>query len=264
MSNMFNAKSLTFYPGYLSDNCQELSDEIIIPSYHLNRIMGQFEDNEPLLVSLKNTENNLSTIVAISTPHIYDKNTVFVPQWVLDLIGVDGISDIPVSIKKANVSDVAIATKITIKPLDPVAFELDIMACFEKTMMNLHTIKEGITIPVNVPELGKEYTMFAYIEKVEPASLSRIVHGEVDVEFINEFEDKNTNYQIPTASTIGPFENTIIENNDFNEVLPSSVITHSMNNICNKRESDQNTITNEERRKRVRESWLKRFENNGE
>jgi hypothetical protein len=261
MSNMFIAKSLVFYPGYFSDNCQELSDEIIIPSYHLNRLIEQFEDNEPLLVNITNSEKKLSTIVAISTPHKYDKNTIFVPQWILDLIDVDGNSNTPIIIKKAQINDIPIATKIVIKPLDPVAFELDIMACFEKTMMNLHTIKEGITIPVNVPELGKDFTMFAYIEKVEPAPLSRIIHGEVGVEFINEFEDKNV---VPATSIASgasiASENTIInnENDDFNQMISTSVLT------SNKWKPEQNTISNEERRKRVRESWLKRFENNGE
>ena len=261
MSNIFIAKSIVFYPGYFSDNCQELSDEIIIPSYHLNKIIEQFEDNEPLLVNITNSEKNLSTVVAISTPHKYDKNTIFVPQWLLDLIEVDSNSNTPVSIKKAQTNDIPIATKIVIKPLDPVAFELDIMACFEKTMMNLHTIKEGITIPVNVPELGKDFTMFAYIEKVEPAPLSRIVHGEVDVEFINEFQDNNNIPSTATTSTTTiASENTIIdnENNDFNQMIPITNITNT------KREAEQTIISNEERRKRVRESWLKRFENNGE
>jgi hypothetical protein len=55
---MFIARSLVFYPGFFEDNCQELSDEIIIPSYHLNNLINEFEDNETLYVNIINTENN--------------------------------------------------------------------------------------------------------------------------------------------------------------------------------------------------------------
>lgn len=241
MSNMFIVRSLVFYPGYFSDNCQELSDEIILPTYHLNKIIETYEETEPLLVKLTNINKNVSTIVAIGTPHREDKNTIFVPQWILDLIGLEGNSDFPVSIEKANLN-IPVASKITIKPLDPIAFQIDTLACFEKTLMNLHTISEGLTIPVCLPELGKDYVMFAYIEKVEPASLSRIVNGEVDVEFINDFEEHAPESSIPSSEPI------ISEP----AVLPSQPIENPT----------IREISSEERRRCVRESWLRKFQNN--
>jgi hypothetical protein len=41
---MFIARSLAFYPGFTDSNSQELSDEIIIPSYHLNKMMERLVD----------------------------------------------------------------------------------------------------------------------------------------------------------------------------------------------------------------------------
>jgi hypothetical protein len=238
MSNIFVARSLVFYPGYFSDNCQELSDEIILPTYHLNKLIESFDETEPLLVTLTNTTNNLTTVVSIGTPHREDKNTIFVPQWILDLIGHIGNSDDPIQIKKTDM-DIPIATKIVIKPLDPIAFQIDTISCFEKTLLNLHTIRQDLTIPVCIPELGNDYIMFAYIEKVEPASISRIVNGEVTVEFINDFPEN-----IPHDTTL---LNTIID-----EIMPSApsepIIIPE--------------ISNEEKRKRVRESWINRFQNN--
>jgi hypothetical protein len=257
-NTMFIAHSLIFYPGYFEDNCQELSDEIIIPSYHLNKLMEQFDDGEMLYVNLTNTETNQSCLVAIGSPHAYDKNTIFAPQWILDLISCTGNCDSVITIEKADMDDIPVCTKISIKPLDPIAFELDTLACFEKALMNLHSIKQGITIPVQVPQLGKDYMMFAHIEKVEPADVSRIVHGEVDVEFINEFNtdlvptapDNSLNNSPLFAPMISSSTNTIISptfTSLLNTPVPSTMIQE---------------VSQEERRRCVRESWLKRFENN--
>lgn len=241
MNNMFIARNLIFYPGLYQDNCQELSDEIIIPAFYLNTIIEEFEDNETLYVDLINTETNQTILVTIGTPHSYDKNTIFASQWILDLIGCSGNCDSVIKIRKADMTDIPVANRIIIKPLDPIAFEIDTLKCFETAFMNLHSIKEGITIQIPVLELGTDYVMFAHIEKVEPSSMSRIVDGEVDVEFINEFKDNS-------ITNIIPVENTIIE-----PVEPAEHV-ESVEPI---------QISKEERQKQVRESWIKRYQNNG-
>ena len=264
-NTMFITRSLVFYPGYFEDNCQELSDEIIIPSYHLNKLMERFDDGELLYVNLTNTETNQSYLVAIGSPHNYDKNTIFAPQWILDLISCTGNCDSVITIEKADMDEIPVCTKIIIKPLDPIAFELDTLECFEKAFMNLHSIKQGITIPVQVPQLGKDYIMFAHIEKVEPADISRIVYGEVDVEFINEFKPDDT----PTAPTAPSASDDSINNNTLfypmnpsmaNPIISPQTLSSLMNTPFPSSIIEE--VSQEERRKRVRESWLKRFENN--
>lgn len=248
MNTMFIARSLVFHPGFSDDNSQELSDEIIIPSYHLNKIMEQFDDGEMLYLNMTNTDTNKSILVAIGSPHSFDKNTIFAPQWILELIDCSGCCNSVITIGKADISEIPVATKIIIKPLDPVAFELDTLACFERAFMNLHSIKEGITLRINVPELGRDYIMFAHIEKVEPVGISRIVNGEVDVEFINDF---NAVIQ-PTSTTGGSSSNAInsipTTTDAVTEVANTTVITE---------------ISAEERRRIVRDSWIKRYQNNG-
>lgn len=250
---MFIARSLTFYPGYFEDNCSELSDEIILPSYHLNKVMEQFDDGEMLYVNITNTETHQSYLVTIGSPHTYDKNTIFVPQWICDLIGCSGCCDSVITIEKAEVSEIPPATKITIKPLDPVAFDINTQECFEKAFMNLHSIKQGITMPIPVPQLGKDYQMFAYIEKVEPESVSRIVHGEVDVEFINEFKQPEplTPVFVPDNSAILPSLSPLnqIVTPTLGPMIPTAPVED---------------IDPEQRRKLIRESWAKRFQNNVE
>lgn len=255
-NTMFIARSLAFYPGYFEDNCDELSDEIILPAYSINRLIDSFEDNETLYINLTNTDTNLSYIVTIGTPHNYDKNTIFAPQWILELIGCNGNCDSVIKISKADTSIIPSATKIVIKPLDPIAFELDTRQVFEKAFMNLHSIKEGITIPIPVPQLGKDYLTYAHIEKVEPEPISRIVNSEVEVEFINEFEEKE------------PVFDPIATSNTFFDSISSSInnpiVTPHTAPILGTSAPPIDEAVREEQRKRVRESWLKRFQNSEE
>ena len=239
MNTLFVAKSTVFCPGY-TDNGQELSDEIIIPAYYLNILMESFEDDEKLYINLVNVDTNQSYLVVIGSPHSYDKNTIFAPQWILDIIGCSEYNDSIVKLQKAEIVDIPSATKITIKPLDPMAFELDTLACFEKAFMNLHSITEGITVPITVPELGDNYVLFAHIEKVEPEATSLIIEGEVNVDFINEFAPPVPEMAAPTIEPQVPAEtNPVIE-----PVEPQ--------------EEPVQTLSVDERRRLIRESWAKR------
>jgi len=238
---MFIARSLAFYPGFTDSNSQELSDEIIIPSYHLNKMMERFENDERLYITMTNTNTKQSYLVTIGSPHTYDKNTIFAPQWILDLIGCSGACDSPIKIIKANTERMSAATKIIIKPLDPVAFEMNTLECFEKAFMNLHSITQDITVPIPIPELG--YSMFAHIEKVEPDMTSLIIHGEVNVEFINEFKDDAV-MEVPNPIVFPVME-----------PLPS--VTQEPLPLSQPIQE----VTADERRAAIRESWLKRFVN---
>lgn len=252
---MFIARSLTFYPGYFADNCRELSDEIIIPAFHLNKLIDRFQDGEPLIVQIRNVENDLKYIVAIGQPHHYDKNTVFVPQWILDILGHTGISDDVIRLEKIDTFDIPVVTKIVIKPLDPLAFEFDVRELFESVLTNLHTISADLTIPVTVPELGKDYRIFAHIESVEPAKTSRIVNSEVEVEFINEFAES----ALPSVAS-ETFKSVP-------EPIVKKTTVESFNSIVTTPElSSQKSPTTmtAEQREAVRNSWLKRFQNTSE
>jgi len=253
---MFNARSIIYYPGYINSN--ELSDEVVLPSYVLNNLINQYEINETLYITLTNVDTEQSYLATIGTSHNYDRNTIYVPDWILELLGYNGEDDdIILRIAKADISECPVATKIIIKPLDPVAFEIDTVSCFEKAFMNLHSIKDEITMAVPVPELGEDYLLYAYIQKVEPASLSRIIQSEVSVEFINEFEEKPEIpiYNPSLAACAPPLAPS---------APPLAVGATTCAEATEATTTDESPIfqeTAEERRRKVREAWLKRTQN---
>lgn len=253
-ASLFTARSLVYYNEFIDYNSFELSDEIIIPSFLLTRLMDLYEDESVLYIRITNVETGAHYIATIGTPHSDDKTVVFIPQWILDVIdgGGSGTSDISdndglvVRIEKVDMYDIPIATKIAIRPLDSVAFDTDIIQCFEKAFRNLHSIREGIMVPVGIPEFGEDFRMYAHIERVEPAEVSRIVHGEVDVEFLRE--ELGTQMVADATKTISPtVEST--------EPITVPITTPDVG------PSPGADLSAEERQRQIRESWLKRFQN---
>jgi hypothetical protein len=204
-----------FYARSLYENGPELSDEVILPSILFQQIIQQFNNESVLYVNLINTENNIQYMVTLTASHRDNNYTIYAPSWILDIIG--NSDDSIYAIEKADVLDLPVAQRIVIKPLDPRAFEMDLTTYFEMAFMNLHSIQEQITIPMNL----FEFPLFAYVSKVEPAPLCRIVHGEVQVEFINEFQEESPREERPPTP------------------IPPSA---------------------EERAREVRESWIRRFQ----
>ena len=83
--------------------------------------------------------------------------------------------------------------------------------------------------------MGSDYTIFAHIEKVEPAVVSRITSGEVEVDFINDFEE-----HLP-------------------EIAPEPEPVPEVAHIPAPIPVPEETLTAEERRRQAREARLKRF-----
>jgi hypothetical protein len=105
--------------------------------------------------------------------------------------------------------------------------------------MNLHSITAGITIPIPIPDLG--YSIFAYIERVEPADTSLIIEGEVNVEFINDFEDA-------VAERVAAIEDVAA----IDEVAAIEEVVEEEKKVVEE-------LTPDQRKAAIRESWSKRF-----
>jgi hypothetical protein len=207
-------------------------------------LLDLYDDESVLYIRIINDTSGESYIATIGTPHKDDKTVVYIPQWILDILSPGNTGDsLIVRIEKVDMYTMPIATKISIRPLDSVAFESDIIQCFEKAFQNLHSIREGITVPVGIPEFGEEFRMYAHIERIEPAEVSRIVHGEVDVEFIRE-ESAEAKIDLPSLPLI-PTTTTLMKEPAPEIVLPSPGAG----------------LTLAERQQQIRESWLKRFQN---
>jgi hypothetical protein len=249
---MFIPRSLVFYPGYYKDNVStNLSDQIILPSHFINHFIDRFYNDETLyLAYIINTITGDSIVVSIGTPHYDDRDTLYAPQWILDAIGCTGNCDTPVKIEKVSKDEFPLATRIVIKPLDPLAFETNLVDTFQSALMNLCVLQQGLTLPVIIPEFGN-YEFLAYIEKVEPANASLSHSEELSVEFINEFANGVATNGVATNGVATETPNrppTPIPTLNNPILIPDE---HPI-------ELPQPTLTAEQRREQIRQSWLAR------
>jgi hypothetical protein len=264
MAQRFKVLDKHFYPGNVDESkSAELSDEIIIQYYHFNKLINEFDENETLYVNLTNVDTHASYLVTIGSPHHLDADLVYIPHWIMDCLELS--DDSKVTIEKATINNIPVAEKIVIRPLDPIAFEINTLELFENAFMNLHSIREGLTIPVIVSEISNDYVIYTHIEKVEPANLSRIVNGKIDVDFINEFEIPATATATATYSPlITPLhsetnQDTTQQNKTEYGCLPLPLPDISLPASAS---STKNPQTTEEDRAKMREARLRRFMNN--
>jgi hypothetical protein len=252
--SMLIAKRKSLYDAAISDNNNDnkssLSDHIILPSYYLTKLIEQYPDNSGMYIATitnttRSSENTYT--VSIGIPHFADKLSAFVPDWILNIIGITTEDDIPIKITP-YLEPIPLIKKVVIKPLDSLVFNIDIVSCFEKALMNLTILTEGVTIPITIPELGY-HEAFAYIEKVEPLPISLVHSADIEVDFNREYEEHNyiPNDQVPNVHINKTINNAINESVQHNTTVSNEVV------------SEPNVLSPEERRKRIRESWAKKY-----
>ncbi len=234
------------YPRYDDATNMDLSDQIIIPSYFMQRWFDRPERNtmsSRLLAKLINTTNNTERIVSIGASHNNDKCVIYAPSWIISHLGCDELTPVRVLDLKEDETRLKPISKIIIKPLDNIIFNTDIMKCFTDALDRLQVIYEGMTLPMRIPEFGN-YEMFAYIDKVEPEAVCLTCQGEVDVDFIRENDGISEiddyckpKWHVPD-STLRSVE--VVETAEVVEQVKSS---------------EDAPISLEERRRRIRESW---------
>lgn len=195
MCNMFRVRSLLFHPSI--EDSLELSDQIILPVRAFHSIIEQYEDETVLYANLIHTENNIQYLVTLSATHDLDEDLIFVPQWILDHIGPSEESIFRV--EKA-VEDLPVANHLMLRPLDHVDADLDLASYAERAMVNLHSIQENTTLPIHMDH----QILYVYVQQVDPAPLSRIVHGEVTVEFVVERPPTPEPIEVPSDVPVEP------------------------------------------------------------
>ena len=124
-----------------------------------------------------------------------------------------------------------------LRPLDHVDVDLDLASYAERAMVNLHSIQENTTLPIYIDH----QILYVYVQQVDPAPLSRIVQGEVTVEFVVE--------RPPTPEPIASFtEEPLAEEPLAEEPLAEepSVETSAAPSV---------EPSAEERRQRLRDAW---------
>lgn len=247
-------------------NKYELSDEIIVNERVFNELVREFDDESVLFMYLIHKRTMISYLVTLGAPHKNRDDMVFIPEWIMDYMGCSIEDEPEFRIEKAT-NELSVAKKIKIKLVDmDLDGEIDLCGYFERALMNLHSIQEGVTLPIYIEELGEN--IVAYIDKVEPSVCSRIITGEVEVEFISTTEES-----ISSSSSLGSsFDSSISSSSPMSTIQvppntpflsPSSSLSSSdsqpfsLSSDTDEKYNLQDTFC--ERQQKIRDSWVKRF-----
>lgn len=234
---IFQAYTLDFLPEDI--NKHELTgDEIRVHRFVLEGWLqrAEFQNGKPLLARLISS-TGITRVCCVGSPHFQKREHIYVPQWLMENLGIDSEQDIHLELISDDISN---ASKIYLKPLDNAIYHTDIRECFERGLDMFHVIESGTMLTVEVESLGG-YKVYAYVDKVEPEILGRL-GGEVEVEFLEpdggvpEFARPPT--PIPPITDVS--EEVLIPAHD--------------NSIVEQVQPDYNKI-----REEVRTSWLKKF-----
>ena len=181
MEELLTVHPLSFAP--ISSSHKEHGDEIIIPQRILQTWMDRYPPGLPLLATVTNPDNEIVRTVCIGSglPEGISQGTersVYMPAWIMDHLGVQGggvLSITPV------LTELPLATKLTIRPLDNAAYHTDLRAAVESYLDMFHILEPNTTLSVPLEDLGG-YEVMVFIETVEPAAVVRL-GGEVIIEF---------------------------------------------------------------------------------
>jgi hypothetical protein len=205
MEELLIIHPLSFVP--VSTSHKEHGDEIIIPQRILQTWMDQYPPGLPLLAKVTNPDNDIVRTVCIGSglPSEISQGTersAYMPAWIMDHLGVSGgglVSITPV------LTELPLATKLTIRPLDNAAYHTDLRAAVEAYLDMFHILEPNTTLSVPLEELGG-YEVMVFVEAVEPAAVVRL-GGEVIIEFcepeggIPELEPELEPEPEPTVAT---------------------------------------------------------------
>jgi len=180
-TQMFCAHNIFYCSDYLETKSQELCDEIMVPMHYFHTLMSEFDQEEVLYITVRNTVNTLTYLATIGVPHEGDEHTVYMPQWMMDALGVTETTVECIELEKTSgVGLIPVATKIVLRePAVEIDDSINVCELVEKAMVNLHSIQQGMELPIWVLDME----VSVYIERVEPGAVSRIIAGEVEVEF---------------------------------------------------------------------------------
>jgi hypothetical protein len=249
----------------------ELSDQIIVNYRIFNQLLEEFGDESVLFMNLVHKKSQVSYLVTLGSPHKENDNIIFIPEWIMDYMGCSHENGPEFYVEKAE-KELDVATKIKIRIMDNEILngDMDVCGYFERALMNLHSIQDGLTLPIYMEEYGEN--VLAYIEKVEPSICSKIVTGEVEVEFVSTTEESispskplspsfeslssSSTYSSSPHSTIQVPPNTPLLSSSFDTLPSLSSLSQSIPSTDEKYDS-QDTFF--ERQQKIRQSWAKRF-----
>jgi len=180
----FIAQSTVYCPDYMESKTHELSDEILVPSDCFDELMEQFGNQSVLYLNLQAVKHGRPFIVTLGGMHMHDTCTIYVPQWILDMMWYHGGE---VRFDPVLIADIPVATKVVIEVQEAYAMEIDLRECVERAMVNLHSVQEGLLYAVVDGDVEMMVRVVSVETEMGKDTVGRIVEGEVEVEFVSPF-----------------------------------------------------------------------------
>lgn len=208
--------------GYCVETFVELNsdlyDRVLIHNTHFMReFIEQIDDNEDnddkrvFLIRLNSIDGTKSIVVNVGGGHReYDTEAIYAPSWILQALNI--MNDAPIFWEKVAEPPPR-ATKISLKPIDPLMNDVDGREEIEYYLKNCNVLQEGINIQVPL-RLFDNYLATVYVEKLEPGPIV-LLRNEVELELlenaIQPISESQPTLRLPTPI---PEEPQLIGMND--------------------------------------------------
>jgi len=159
--------------------------------------------------------------VSVSGPHEEDHSAIYLPLSVyqeFELAGSNG-SSIPLKVTPMVAYELEKATKLVLKPLDPVLYSGDMRALLEEALMDYPLLQKHTQFTVYLESLGG-YPADVWVEDIEPAEVVQL-GGEVEVEFVPEDEGTAASAFAAAESAVVASVSAVVGSADTNEINPA-------------------------------------------
>ena len=134
--------------------------------------------------------------VSVSGPHEEDHSAIYLPLSIYQEFEL--ASCIPLKVTPMVAYELEKATKLVLKPLDPVLYSGDMRALLEEALMDYPLLQKHTQFTVYLDALGG-YPADVWVEDIEPAEVVQL-GGEVEVEFVPEDEGTAADAIVATAA----------------------------------------------------------------
>lgn len=143
-----------------------------------------FGDHSEGIMVLKLTNTSgMIRYVSVSGPHGEDHSAIYLPLSVYQEFELGGGSA-PFKVTPLVAYELEQATKLVLKPLDPVLYSGDMRALLEEALMDYPLLQKHTQFTVYLERLDG-YPADVWVEDIEPAEVVQL-GGEVEVEFVPE------------------------------------------------------------------------------
>lgn len=142
-----------------------------------------FGDHEEGLMVLQLTStSNMIRYVAVSGLHTEGNSAIYVPLSIYQEFELTCVQ--PIRATATLAYELEKATKLVLKPLDPILYSGDMRAVLEEALMDYPLLQKHTQFTVYLESLGG-YAADVWVEDLEPAEVVQL-GGEVEVEFVPE------------------------------------------------------------------------------